>query len=405
MKIILEVKTLPLRTVPQLVKELGISKSQFYKDRDILAEMGFVFGYDRKLKRLVIHQDSTLPVGNLTLSERLALIMALRHLSASGDHTLGLTRQKSWQQNCSRRLWIPFSIKGAIRTVFLWHLIQSTDIRPALEGIIRSRVSDQRADDALDKKLFGKTPNYDFMRGLQVGDVEFPLSDMRVVESKVFNLTDKSGGWKKMGRNGFTGQDPKKATSLYCESLNPGSVSTGKMKTGDFLFDDPLAKGLKFSDNKKELLAHLPEKCNAFARHFIANEITFFEFCKMGQMVNFYSRLQEEIPEDNAGFLLHLGWGSGWRGMTGNYMDADMLKKLRVRFNLGSRNFSEFPKPARSRFKTEDLRIPWDGYGLKKFPRKKRPCPKPNPLPRNHGKQNSWRILKNSGCGPALRTL
>lgn len=88
MKIITEVKALPHRTVPQLLEELGISKSQFYKDRNVLAEMGFVFGYNRKLKKLVIHQDSTLPVGNLTLSERLALIMALRHLSASGDHTL-----------------------------------------------------------------------------------------------------------------------------------------------------------------------------------------------------------------------------------------------------------------------------------------------------------------------------
>ncbi len=88
MKIILEVKTLPRRTVPRLIDELGVSKSQYYKDKDTLAEMGFVFGYDRKLGKLVIHQDSTLPIGNLSLSEQLALIMALRHLSAAGDYTL-----------------------------------------------------------------------------------------------------------------------------------------------------------------------------------------------------------------------------------------------------------------------------------------------------------------------------
>ncbi len=88
MKIILEVKTSPHRTVPQMINDLGISKSQFYKDKDVLADLGFVFGYERKLKKLVLHKDSTLPVENLTLSERLALIMALRQLSASGDHTL-----------------------------------------------------------------------------------------------------------------------------------------------------------------------------------------------------------------------------------------------------------------------------------------------------------------------------
>lgn len=88
MKMIMEVRTSPHRTVPQLIREMGVSKSQFYKDKEILAEMGFVFGYDRRLKKLVVHQDTTLPIQNLTLSEQLALIMALRHLSASGDHTL-----------------------------------------------------------------------------------------------------------------------------------------------------------------------------------------------------------------------------------------------------------------------------------------------------------------------------
>lgn len=88
MTIIIEVKTSPRQTISQLLERLGISKSQFYKDRKVLADLGFVFGYDRTLKKLVLHQDSTLPVENLTLSERLALIMASRQFSASADYTL-----------------------------------------------------------------------------------------------------------------------------------------------------------------------------------------------------------------------------------------------------------------------------------------------------------------------------
>ncbi len=219
------------------------------------------------------------------------------------------------------------SIKGAIRTVIWWHLVRSEEKQPLLKEelkkVINSKSKDlkeQRADDELDKKLFGKDPNHDFMRGLQVGDVEFTLSDMKLVESKVLNLTKENGfGWK------FT---------ICSESLKSGVASAGKMKIEDFLFDD-LAKHLNFSDDKKELLANLPEKCNEFARTFIADEIAFFESCNMKEMITFYEGLQKEIPADNSSFLLHLGWGSGWRGMTGNYLEKDDVVKLRKRFGLG----------------------------------------------------------------------
>ncbi len=253
------------------------------------------------------------------------------------------------------------SIKGAIRTVIWWHLVRSeknqADVKKELTNLINSKdkdLKDQRADDKLDERLFGKDPNHDFMRGLQVGDVEFTLSDMKLLDCKVLNLThENSYGWEKMGKNGFITPDPKKATPLYCESLNLKAASAGKMKIEKFLFDDPLAKHLNFSDNK-ELLANLPEKCNEFAETFIADEIAFFKSCNMQEMVKFYSDLEKRIPADNRSFLLHLGWGSGWRGMTGNYLE-DCLEKndfarLRERFKLGKLYSDVFPKTRKIAF-------------------------------------------------------
>lgn len=271
------------------------------------------------------------------------------------------------------------SIKGALRTVIWWHLVRSKDIGPTLDNIIGSRAKSERADDALDKELFGKNPNYDFMRALQVGDTEFALPDIRLVESRVLNLTSTGSGWKKMGRNGFTTPDPKKATPLYCEALNPKAMSTSKMKVDEFLFDD-LAQGLGFS-GKKELLTHLPERCNQFARNFIAGEIEFFKSCNMREMVKFYQELQAEIPDGNDVFLLHLGWGSGWRGMTGNYIEPDMLKKLRVKFRLGKRNFPEFPKTRKIAFQNRTPEFPFGWIRVEKVSQDEITASAPKPSP------------------------
>lgn len=88
MTIIIEVKIDPRQRPAALIQKLGIGKSQFYKDKQTLSGMGFEFEYSRTKGRFVVIRDVTLPVENLTLSEQLSLVMALRHLSASGDYIL-----------------------------------------------------------------------------------------------------------------------------------------------------------------------------------------------------------------------------------------------------------------------------------------------------------------------------
>jgi len=231
------------------------------------------------------------------------------------------------------------SIKGAIRTVLLWHLLQSGDERKIsilIHNALNSDAKKEKAAGSLIKEFFGPNPNYDFLRGLHVGDVQFQMTDMQLVESKVLNLIDPNiFGWKKMGRDGFTSSDHKKATPIFCEALGEGATATGRLKIDDFLFENrTCVKELGFFNNK-ELLAKLPERCNGFAKAFINSEIEFFKNCKMQAMVKFYSDIRNEIPEDNKAFLLHLGWGTGWKSMTGNWIDDESLIQIRERFDLG----------------------------------------------------------------------
>jgi len=246
------------------------------------------------------------------------------------------------------------SIKGAIRTILLWYLIKTSNdktISGLIKSIINSSVKKEHADSKIDNYFFGSDPNHDFLRGLQVGDVEFKVADMKLVETKVLNLKDSNSfGWKKMGRQGFTNPDHKKATPIFCETIREGATSDGRLKIDDFLFENFLcAEELGFSD-KKELLASLPDKCNEFSRAFIDSEIKFFDNCKMQEMVKFYSNLRNEMPRDNKAFLLHLGWGTGWKSMTGNWLNDEVLEKLRKRFLLGKFMLPVFPKSRKIAF-------------------------------------------------------
>jgi predicted DNA-binding transcriptional regulator YafY len=83
-----EIKTNPGQLPNALYASLSVSRSMFYKDCQVLAGLGFIFHYDRRQSSYVITQDRFLPALNLSISEVLALIMAVRQLSSTGDHTL-----------------------------------------------------------------------------------------------------------------------------------------------------------------------------------------------------------------------------------------------------------------------------------------------------------------------------
>ncbi len=83
-----EIKTTPHQAPEALYTSLGISRAMFYKDCQVLKDLGLAFHYDRQQRRYIITQDRFLPVLNLSTSEMLALIMAVRQIASTGDYTL-----------------------------------------------------------------------------------------------------------------------------------------------------------------------------------------------------------------------------------------------------------------------------------------------------------------------------
>lgn len=74
------VKTRPQMSSKELQEELGIGKSTYNRDRKFMESMGIKFSYSKAKRLQIITQDAYLPIPDLSLDERLAIILALSQL-------------------------------------------------------------------------------------------------------------------------------------------------------------------------------------------------------------------------------------------------------------------------------------------------------------------------------------
>jgi predicted DNA-binding transcriptional regulator YafY len=74
------VKTKPEMSSKALQEELGVGKSTYNRDRKFMERLGIKFSYSKAKRRQLITQDAYLPIPDLSLDERLAIILALSQL-------------------------------------------------------------------------------------------------------------------------------------------------------------------------------------------------------------------------------------------------------------------------------------------------------------------------------------
>ena len=236
------------------------------------------------------------------------------------------------------------SIKGAVRTAILWKaLTKDLRILEDAKDIIRTqgKVNPKKADEKIEKMVFGKNPNYDILRALQVSDSKITaMNDLELSKVVILSDTKEGYGWKTFrGRRSFVVPNYDDATPIFIEALKPKRVLTGTIKIDNWLLrgeEEKVAKELGFN-GKQYLVEDITLNCNVFAEDFITGEITFFERYRGGalrEVIEFYKTLREELNKLSENeLMLHISWGSGWRGMTvGELFD---VKMLRVNFDLG----------------------------------------------------------------------
>jgi CRISPR-associated protein Csm5 len=256
------------------------------------------------------------------------------------------------------------SIKGAIRTALLWHLIENNDdafnfasenLKNKLRDSGGRRPNRQWAGQDIERNVFGRSPNYDLMRAVQVSDTQtVPIDALEIGEAWTVTLDPRNRLVQKRER----GQEYK----TFVEQLRVGQRLQLSIRIDDFLFSDGAEKDLHFQGPKQEAINQLPAVCNQLAGGIIEEELGFFEHYQgLPEITNFYESLSDRLENlPDGAFLLQIGWGGGYNAKTvtdllvGDDESEDLLMELRRHYRLGesrsrrgSYDAREFPKTRR----------------------------------------------------------
>lgn len=239
------------------------------------------------------------------------------------------------------------SIKGAIRTALWAHMLQDKTYRDQVEFAVRQqgeREKKEWAAQVATKAIFGKDPNHDLGRTIQVGDAlpGAKATKLGVCEVLVADL-DRQGKlqWKNLSSHRLENK-PQEATSLFCECLPQGSKLEVEIRINTALFTQEnfsanIHREITEGFNRhRELIVDFEEVCSAWASELINRETPFFRNGGLGALASFYEdRLTQELNKKD-GFLLQVGWGTGWMEKTGGHLlDEGLQSDLRRWFNLG----------------------------------------------------------------------
>jgi len=195
------------------------------------------------------------------------------------------------------------SLKGALRTALAWYGWEVLGLRPDRN---RLKPNPRFAAQNYERHIFGKSPNHDLLRALQVGDSEPVGADRLIlVNARVLH---RSGAM---------------ASPIELEALAPETVLRLQIKLDEALFS-AWAQQRGLTLRGREWLEHLPQIVQRHTAQRLADEATWFAGVPgAAKVADFYRRLgQARLPAHR--FLIQVGWGTGWDDKTfGSHLRAD----------------------------------------------------------------------------------
>jgi len=252
-----------------------------------------------------------------------------------------------FERNGNGQPYIPgSSLKGAIRTVILKNLFDALPPQRKLDllnEVNQVRSQKEWAADSLIKVLIGKNPNHNMMRMIQVFDINFSTLELsKVLLLSLTNADCSTFGWKKLAQgmpNVSLKEDP---TPLIVESLPIGAKSDFSLHIDDFLVKNDVAKNtLKFVVFN---LAGLSSLINTYSRNALLKEKEFFSKLNTARTLNnvlkeienvFANIPKEGSAEEKTEFVIRMSWGSGWKGMTGDFLETKWIDIFRKKYRQG----------------------------------------------------------------------
>ncbi len=231
--------------------------------------------------------------------------------------TIAAQRLRLAVRNADGRAIIPgSSLKGALRTLLLVGLVSDgiphTRRLPSLDPIFQAAARNKRGR-SLEDEVFRSNargirpePRSDLLRMVAIADAPFGQEALTVASTVAVNTN--------------------RTTLTAVETLKPGALSVSRVALGDAF----LAARL-FSRS----LPGWPELCawsRAHSLYLLEADLRYFRDRRLEAVTSRLEQLMGLVrnePEESA--ILRLGWGSGWRTMTGDLLtDAERGEAVRV---------------------------------------------------------------------------
>lgn len=251
------------------------------------------------------------------------------------------------------------ALKGSIRTVLfasaLCNFPETSDQSDLPHWDARNNMPGTRAKMAAKKltdNVFGKDANRDLLRALHVGDALFRPDDLRLADIRWLNLTGHMEPYRPRWRDMPTRTSKDRwqdATGLHAETLAPQALAPVTLQWDGFLLSD-----LKWHGDHPiphllpKTFDELRTRLNEHAQRRLRDEIAFFRQYGQSKPEVECERLLGMIRSEPNAAYLQLSWGSGWKGMTGDWMGDGIKETMRGLYReMKGRDGMPFPKTRR----------------------------------------------------------
>lgn len=230
---------------------------------------------------------------------------------------------------------IPFipgsSIKGAIRTTFLYYMISENDI----DELRRALQYGQNSDRILDKIISGDTKDSsysDLLKFLQISDSNY-IDKLEITCEQTLDATYNGWNWYKRNNN---------IVQTYIETIPINMKVEGNISINS---NDELLKRLGLYDKGKNLnFDKIKEIIYTFSKDLISYELEFAKKYNIDFLSIFYDKIQKLNSKNTP--VLKIGHGTGFMSTTIGLKlknDSQLFEKIRM-LTKGKSYQYEFPK-------------------------------------------------------------
>ena len=357
-----------MKGINQTVK-LGLevlTPTQSGSGEELFKELDYV---ERNAAAFIVDQQQTFNAvasGNSVLDNLLASGSKLSDVVNAAGQDFGY--RLPWLANSSNKLpekfreqlkdamnrpYLPGSaIKGAIRTAlvaeWLREAMKTEAVNQQISALLPKATYQGRkpnpkiAAKDLMNVLTGKDAKQDIFRLLKVKDSLFTNTDLRLADIRWLN----ENSWRSMSkRKSFDNWND--ADGIAAEVLQPNSLGLLMLQWDSFLLSDTKwqQQGTISSIIPKNF-DDLKQRLNQHAKYRLQREIDFYKQQSKPAPEQECQRILRLLESESEAAYLQMSWGSGWRGMTGDWASDQQVKSFRELFGLGKIG-RDFPKTRR----------------------------------------------------------